>query len=454
MMTEKPILLAMVIFVEIFLLACPALAADMEKPLNLEESIQIALKQNAIIDSAKQGVAASEFREKEAFTNFLPKLSTSYSYSRLNESPQTKSDITAFKPLVIGTEDNYNWTLELKQTLFAGGRIMANYQANKIGLDISKSEETSIIQDIVLETTVAYFNILRTQRFLDVAKQSVEQRAAQRDLSKDYYDVGLIPKNDLLTAEVELANGRQLLVKAENGVETAKAKFNTTLRRGVNAPVAIEDILKYEPFENSLDECLSIAQKNRPEIKAFSLKIDQAKKQVEIVNSEFYPVVNLFGKYGRFGDTPGVDGSLYQDAENWSVTAVASWDLWEWGRTKYSRNASLSRQKQAEDSLVSVQDQVAFDVKSVFLFLKESEKRIFVAEKAIEQAEENFRIYQERFKEQVSTSKDVLDAQTLLVRAKGDYYDALSDYCIGWARLKRAMGVIYPKVEKEIPTNP
>jgi outer membrane protein len=453
MKTEKLSILAMIIIFDIFLFAYPVSAVDMEKPLNLEESVQIALKQSAIIDSAKEGVKASEFREKESFTNFLPKLSTSYSYSRLNEPPQTKADITDYRPLIVGTKDNYNWTLELKQTLFAGGKIMAGYQANKIGLDISRSEENSVIQDIVLETTVTYFNILKTQRFLDVARQSVEQRSAQRDLSKSYYDVGLIPKNDLLTAEVELANGKQLLVKAENGVETAKARFNTTLRRGVNTPVTIEDILKYEPFEKSLDECLAVAQKNRPEIKAFSLRIDQAKKQVEIVKSEFYPVVNLFGKYGRFGDTPGVAGSLYQDAENWSVTAVASWDLWEWGRTKYSKDASLSRQKQAENSLISVQDQVALDVKSVFMFLKESEKRIFVAEKAIEQAEENFRIYQERFKEQVSTSKDVLDAQTLLVRAKGDYYDALSDYCIAWARLKRAMGMIYPEVNKETHTN-
>ena len=62
---------------------------------------------------------------------------------------------------------------------------------------------------------------------------------------------------------------------------------------------------------------------------------------------------------------------------------------------------------------------------------------------AIEQAEENFRINEERFREQVATSTDVIDAQTLLTKTKSDYYNALSEYNIALGRLERAMGIIY-----------
>ncbi len=67
---------------------------------------------------------------------------------------------------------------------------------------------------------------------------------------------------------------------------------------------------------------------------------------------------------------------------------------------------------------------------------------VFVAQKSIDQAEENFRINSERYKEQVATSTDVLDAQTLLTKAKSDYFTALGDYFINQARLERAMGEI------------
>ena len=435
-----------------FVLCDAATAAETAGVLTLQDSIDMALKRNVIVHSAREGVKASEAKKNEAFTGFLPKLSTSYIYSRLNEPPQVKLSITGYQPIETGTEDNYNWFVEMKQPLFAGGRILSTYQTSKIGLDISRVEELSTIQNIILETRTAYFNILRAEKLLEVAKQSVEQRTAQRDLAQNYFDVGIIPKNDLLTAEVELANGTQLLVRAENSLEIAKAKFNTVLRREINEPVTVEDILKYEPYEKTLEECFRIAAEQRPEIKSSALKVEQAKKQVDWAASEFYPSVNLLGKYGRFGDDADLGGSLYQDPESWSVLAVASWDFWEWGKTKYSRDYYQSRQQQAQDALTDVRDQVSLDVKNAYLFMKEAEKRIRVTGKSIEQADENLRIYQERYRVQVATSKDVLDAQTLLVRARADYYDALSEYQIALARLERSMGLIYVQEENKNPS--
>jgi outer membrane protein TolC len=64
-----------------------------------------------------------------------------------------------------------------------------------------------------------------------------------------------------------------------------------------------------------------------------------------------------------------------------------------------------------------------------------------VAKKAVEQGEENFRMAQERYKEQVGTLTDVLDSQTLLTQAQTDYYNALSNYNVAKAALNKAMGL-------------
>jgi len=100
-----------------------------------------------------------------------------------------------------------------------------------------------------------------------------------------------------------------------------------------------------------------------------------------------------------------------------------------------------TRLVQAKDAVVQVEDGISLEVKDAYLRLTEARDKIDVAKLAIEQAEENFRINQERFKEQVATATDVLDAQTLLTRAKSNYFNALSDYNIAWARLDRAMGI-------------
>ena len=424
-----------------------------EEPLTLEASIDIALKNSIVINIAKEGSKGANAQKREAFTGFLPKFSTSYSYTRLNEAPFMKfvdvppplnTIIPNGTELIAGTQNNYNWAIEAKQPLFAGGGILANYQANSIGEDAARLEETAKYQDVVQEVKIAYFNILRAQRIQDAARQSVEMLSAHRDVAENYFEVGMIPKNDLLHAEVELANGKQALIRAKNAVELAKSSFNTVLKRKIFTPVEVVDILAYHPLNQSFEECLNVAQQARPELKISSLKAAQAGKLVRVAQSDYFPTLSLIGNYSRYGDNSSVSGSDYQDAESWYVLAVASWNFWEWGRTKFKVDASKAKENQALEATKELNDQITLEIKNAYLILQETESQIVVWQKVIEQAEENFRISEERYKERVATSTEVLDAQTLLTKAKSEYANALGDYNVNYAKLQRAMGTIWP----------
>ena len=423
-----------------------AIAAD---TLTLEESIEIALKNSLTIDMAREGIKSAEAQKQEAITAFLPKFSTSYSYTLLNEAPFSRfqgmpapfSTLNG-QEVPAGTRDNYNWTIEARQPLFTGGGLISNYQASKIGEDAAQMEEVTKKQDVVQEVKIAYYDILRAQKIEEAARQSVEMLTAHRDVAQNYFQVEMIPKNDLLHAEVELANGQQALVKAQNAVQIAKARFNTILKRKLYTPVNIVDILKYQPNEKSLEDCWKAAVKNRPELKIATLKTEQAGKLVNAARSEYFPNLSLAANYGRFGDNPSISGSDFKDAESWYVMGVANWNFWEWGRTKFRVNASKAKENQALDALKEMNDQIALEINNDYLILQEAEKQIAVSQKVIQQAEENFRISEERFKEMVATSTEVLEAQTLLTKAKSEYANALGDYNINYARLQRAMGII------------
>ena len=416
--------------------------------LTLNGSIDLALKQSVLIHAAEEGVLGAEAQKQEALTGFLPKLNTSYNYTRYNESPYLRVPAGALgagtpeTTITAGTQDNYTWATEVRQPLFAGGGILANYEVNKLGFDISRMEKAATVQDIVQEVKVSYFDILKAEKLLGVARQSLEQLQAHLNIAKNFFEVGLIPRNDVLQSEVQVANGEQSLIRAENSVELARSKFNTVLRRDINTPVQLEDILTDRPDDRTLEQSITTALENRPEIRNQLLKVDQAKSQVKLARSDYFPVISAVGHYERVGDTPAVTGSAFKDADNWYVMGQASWTFWEWGKTKNRVNASRSRENQSQDLLANLKDQVTLEVKNAYLLLKEAEKQLRVTRKIIEQAEENYRMNEERYKEQVSTSTDVLDALTLLTRAKSDYTTALGDYNIYQARLERAMGTI------------
>ncbi len=405
--------------------------------MTLQESIDLAKRQSVIVRSAAEGVAAAESGRKGARSDFLPTLSTSYGYTRLDKTP---SMTFQGREVVTGTRDNYNWSLDLTQPVFTGGKILRNYEISELGVERARAEEEATIQDVVQEVKASYFNILKAERSNAVARQSVSQLENHRDTAQSFYEVGIIPKNDFLYAEVQLA----------------RARFNTVLRRPVNAPVEVEDILVYRPLEKSLESCLAIARDARPEVRMYRIGVEQAEKSVGLAKGDYFPTMSLSANYSRFGDTPGVSGSPYDDGENWSLMALASWDLWEWGKTKYNVDASRSRLSQARDALLNLTDRIDLEVKDSFLYVQEAEKHIFVAEKAIEQAEENFRINTERYREQVATSTDVIDAETLLTETKSDYFNALSDYNIALSRLERSVGIVYPDsiFTVEVPSTP
>jgi outer membrane protein TolC len=87
---------------------------------------------------------------------------------------------------------------------------------------------------------------------------------------------------------------------------------------------------------------------------------------------------------------------------------------------------------------------IILEVKNAYLNVQVAEKNIHVAEKAIEQAEENLRMNEERYKYQVATQTEVVNAVTLLAQASANYYTALSDFNIAKVTLDRAMGRMYP----------
>jgi outer membrane protein TolC len=120
--------------------------------------------------------------------------------------------------------------------------------------------------------------------------------------------------------------------------------------------------------------------------------------------------------------------------------AGLTWDVFEWGKTREDVSAARSQTRRDEFALLQVRDQIAVEVKNAHLALITTERNIMTARKAIEQAEEGFRMNQERYREQVGTITEVLDAETQLAQARSDYYTSLSGFNVAKAALFRAMG--------------
>ena len=167
----------------------------------------------------------------------------------------------------------------------------------------------------------------------------------------------------------------------------------------------------------------------------------QIDQQIKLAKSKYYPEIALTYNYTKSGDSPTFsDSSSILDTNSWQALASLSWNFWNWGSDKYSVRQKELNKQQLLNTRRSIEDGIKFELKNATLNLQETEKRIPRAKKAVEQGEENLRVSSERYKAQVTTSTEVLDAQTLLTQARVNYYSALYDHHLAKAALLRAVG--------------
>ena len=406
--------------------------------LTLKQSIEMALEHNLNIQVAREEIQAARERQKEARTGFLPSLSGRYSYRRLGEVPYV---VLGAREIDVNDRDQYRFTGTIEQPLFTGFAILSNYQLSRLGLDVAKIQLSRARFDLILQVKEAYFSILTSERIQEVRQQSVRQLRAGLNVAENFYQVGMSPKIDVLEAEVRLAEAKQELIRAENALTVAKARFNTILRRPIDQEVAVADILSDQPYEKPYESCLEISLKKRPELMEAEKNVASAEKEVTLAKSAYYPKVSISGNYYRAGDDPAVNGSDFVDRENWDVMAEATFTFFEWGKTRYATNLKRARLRQARQTLEQIKDDIRLEVKTSYLNMQAAEKNIWVAKKSVESAEENFRISGERYREQVATATEVLDAQTRLTDARTNYTRALAVFNVARARLIRNMGL-------------
>ncbi len=414
------------------------LASSQEPPaLTLEECIKEALSANLKLVQARMEKRARGLEARAYFKDLLPKLSTRYSYTGRRDA----DTVTIFGRTVnLSSHDAYDWSLVLTQPVFQGGALWNRYRAARIDYDMSEEQLRQVTNDMVRRVKRAYYSVLQAAEIEKERAAAVRRLEAHLEDARGFYEVGLITKNDLLQSEVELAQARQDLVSAAHRNELAKARLNLLLRRDLERPVRLDGKLEEPPPLSDFAGLREKAMRSRPEIQAGTLAIKKAQRELEIAKASFLPRVDLTATYEKRGITPDVSDNPYGDNDMASVVMSATWELWAWGQTRARVAAAASRLAAARAALNEVKDSVALEVKEALLRFREARRNVSVARSALEQAEENFRLNTQRYREQVATSTDVLDAQALLTKARTNYYNALAQEIMAKADLDYATG--------------
>ena len=365
----------------------------------------------------------------------LPSLFLDSAYTVLNEPPSAVVNLPNTPTTSFPTAEDKSLSYKAIASLpvFTSGRISQSIDAASSGLNAAIQDEMKTKLDLKMNVAESYVAVLRTTRWVEVAESNVSSLSSHVKDVTNFYDQGVITKNDLLAAQVSLADARQRLTQSQNNLNIAQASYNRLLGRHLDRDVTIDDI-SAQPLAPDIETSTSQALIKRPELMSLAEQAESFRHQAGSVRASSWPQLALAGGYSY-------QQNKYQVYEDlWSATVELRWDLFDGGISRHNANALL----QKSDALRKLHDDaasaIALQVRQASLDVDETQKRIGVTKEATTQADENLRVTRDRYREGVGTNTEVLDAETLRVRSYTNYYNAMYDAVIAQYRLKYATG--------------
>ena len=434
--------------------------AGQRRSLTVEECIEMSLKASKGLHASEMRVEASAAKTKEMGAARLPALKLGAGYTRLSQVPPFEVSLP-FLPTKFVVSPNYfnNYVIRLglQQPLFTGFRLEASTDMARLNMKAYEQDMARNQSELVYEVRAAYWNLYKAREFTRVVDESLDQIRAHLADVKNKFDAGLLTRNEVLRAEVQLSNVQLARIDAGNAIELAGVWLNSLLglpldtgidlATGIEAGSALSGQAGEEVAPGARAEPVRIpeslvagARDLRPDLKAMEFRVKAGEAGVTAAKSGYYPQVFLSGNYYDMRPNSRLLPAKDKFYSTWDISLNISMDLWNWGTTARQTQQAKAQLAQAADALGQLQDVVAVEVRQCWLDLRKAKEKIAVGRASVAQAEENFRVTTEQFQAGVAINADVLDAEVALLQARTNLTQSLVDMELAKAKLEKATG--------------
>lgn len=417
----------------------PAGEVDLSQPLTLEQCIQIGLEKSTSMRNARLNLAMQELRVKNARAGYFPRIFTNGNYDF--------SDRVDF-----GFErENYNLGLRGQYTLWDNGQREGGFAQAKESLTatISRNERTK--QDLILDITVAYYDVLKRQELIKVSEQVFERSQDNTERIRDFVEAGTLIPADVATAELREANDELSLVNNRNSLQIAQATLPRLLGLdpGVLLTVSVDEAYQLyqergtiERIEISIEEAIQIALNTRPEFQERQAQIKSQEWSLTLARLQRWPRLNANVDYNVNLDDYLHERENFSDFRSWSAGVSLNFTLFDGGILGNQVKERRMQLEQTRENASDLERSVALAVRQAYLTLQRSEIAVDISKKQVTNAQLSLEVIQGRFDVGKAILLELLDAQTSYAQTLTNEVNAFYDYKIAQTRLQDAMGVL------------
>ena len=439
-----------------------ALITNAQELLTLDQCRQLALDNNKRMAAANKQTQAAHYTMQSYKGNFFPNFTASGTglYSSANGSfslpggnlptlipdangqPIPNGGFAYFPGIDLNYKVRTVWmgSVQVEQPIFMGGKILAAYKMATLGKQMAQLNENLTATEVILETDQAYALMVKAQEMNKVAES---YHAVLQELMKNVqsaYKHGLKSKNDVLKVQVKLNESELAIRKAENALRLANMNLCHLIGKPLIETLQISD--DFPVIEQALETQVNDITA-RPEYSLLNKQVDMAKQQVKLSRSELLPQVGIRGSYDYIHGLKVNEQRLFDDGA-FSVMLNVTVPLFHFGERINKVRASKAQLEQVRMEQADLNEKMYLELTQAANNLDEAKLQTALADRSLEQADENRLISKGEYDAGLEPLSDHLEAQALWQQAYETKVDAHFQLYLSYVKYLKAAGILTP----------
>jgi outer membrane protein TolC len=435
------LLLGLLLLAPAWVRAQPTAPPTPNGQLSLDQCLQFALQNQPVLRQARIDEETNEANIRIGLAGWLPQINlnaTGQHYFQLPYTVFPNADGVNV-PRQIGLKNTSTFGLAGTQALYNNDVLLALrtarpsrqfYQQNTVGVRI----------DVVTDVSKAFYDVLLSQRQLDVLNEDIVRLQRSLKDAKARYDAGIVDKTDYKQAEILLNNS---VASRKQAIEAIKAK-SAYLKELMGLTGTQPLTLQYDTLqlmrEAILDTTVALEPTNRIELQQLQTQKVLQEAQITYYRYGFLPSLSAFGNYNavfqnnKFGD-------LYsQRFPNSYAGLQLSLPIFQGTRRLQNlRRVRLADQRIDQD-ILAARNRINTEFEQALSTYKSYYTDYLIGQRNMALSKEVYSVVDLQYREGIKTYLDVIVAQSTLRTAQLNYYSALFQVLSSKVDLLRAQG--------------
>lgn len=432
-MKRKYVQIAVIIFGLGFLVR-PGFSQD---ALTMEDCLQQAFKNSRMLQAADLGTEIAIEQVAEAKAQLWPSIGVSWLYTRIGK-------ITSFtipmggvsRTFQFGTPNRVNLDVKLQLPLFTWGRINSTIEMSQVGRSLAEVQRRQKKVELTEQVLRAFYAVLLNEEVVRLRQESVQRAERHLRTAQDRFQAGIVPRLELLRAEVELKNAQSALNEALGNLEKSKIFLAKVIGRE-GEQVAVAGKFEFKPIRLDEAEIISKATSVRSDIQAIRLQQQMSLSQISLAKSGNKPNLFLFSGYNVVNGFDPLNPDKFVD--NYNVGVQLAVPLFDGFATSHKVQQAELQQQQIKLQEQEIADLIRLQVRQAMVALRQAEDKIKTQEENIILAKQALQVAEQQYRDGLISSIEVLDAQHTLSQSELLRTQAIFNHVMTKLELCRAM---------------